>query len=46
MAGRITPTGWVVKFLVAPLLLAIVGYFVLGPSLVEMQKHAAMSSKD
>lgn len=39
MAGRLTPLGALVKWILAPVFVALVGYYLVGPRLVELQRH-------
>ena len=40
MASRLTPIGWITKFLVVPAALAAVGFYVIGPRIGAPDKSA------
>ena len=45
MAGRLTPLGLFVKWVLIPLLIACLGYFLLGPSIGSRMAHPLESTE-
>ncbi len=37
--SRLTPTGWFFKFILIPIAVGAIGYYVVGPKIVDFQRQ-------